>query len=218
MRRYGNCWPLRIEGRRLLRLPYIPANAQGLYLSGVRKLQEIILDDEERCLQRLEIRDCKDLKHLGALPSIVLKLLVINCPELERIDAFSEFCAEISIINCPKLKELPPLPRRTTGVFIQNTGITVLPPRMGPDPEPTMSTFQYLNISQPSAFQIPFVWKIDMKPYIAEWETFHREKASKERIQKKAKVVKEEIVQKVFAPERIEKLIATHGIEIIEAL
>ena len=220
VRRYSYSWPLNISHRRLLQLPYIPKHAINLELNNISKLQDITLDDEERCLDKLEVQHCPDLKRIGSLPSLVHKLIVSHCAALEKIEAFSEFLRELIILDCPNLKELPPLPRQLKILRLNNTGITVLPPRMGSDLEPTMPEALFAVLYPPTSFVVPMKvpFALDMKAYMCKWQEWHRERVSKERIQMRAKTIKKDLVKSVFAPERIEKLITVYGIEILESL
>lgn len=219
-RRYSYFWPLIIHHRQLLRLPYIPSHAIHLELKSIAKLEDIILDDKERCLMSLDVKFCPDLKRIGALPSLVQKLVVANCPALEKIEAFSEALREILILDCPNLRELPPLPPKLKILRLSNTGITVLPPRMGDDPEPVMPEALYVVLYPPKSFAIPIDVPnaLHMKGYMEEWQTWHRNRVGKERAQARAREIKRELVAEVFAPERIEKLIAAHGMEILDTL
>ena len=220
VRRYSYSWPLNISHQRLLRLPYIPNHAINLELNNISKLQDILLDDEGRCLDKLQVQNCPDLKRIGRLPSLVHKLVISHCTALEKIEAFSEFLRELTILDCPTLKELPPLPRQLKILRLNNTGITVLPPRMGEDLEPVMPEELFAMLYPPTSFMVPMKvpFALDMKAYMGQWQEWHRERVSKERIQARARSVKKDLVAEVFAPERIEKLIATHGMEILDTL
>lgn len=218
---YAYAYPLHVHNCMLYQLPNIPNDVINLELTNVSKLEEIILgDDEDRKLEKIEISHCSQLKRLGPLPLRTKRLVVSNCPLLETIDCFVEGLREIMISDCPRLEELPPLPPQLKILRLSDTGITVIPPRMGNDIDPIMPANTFLVLYPPERFVIPFKLPniLSMKKHIQEWQDWHRNRVAKERAQTRAKAIKRDLVETVFAPERIQKLLDTHGIEILEAL
>jgi len=206
----GHYDPLTLTGLYLPYLPVLPQDCFVAYICGIVGIQRMSFRNDG-CLTRLNIRRSVTTHTIGSIPELVTKLEITDCLALKRIESFNDYCESITIVNCPNLKELPPLPRRCTNLILKNTGVTVIPPRRDPDPEPVMPTM-YVEVSPGAQFLVPFepdgrygYWD----RYVKAWEAYHREIKSQLRQRERGCLIKEELAAVAWHPDRVAKWIET---------
>jgi hypothetical protein len=191
----GHYDPLTLASLYLPYLPVLPQDCFVAYICSIVGIQRMSFRNDG-CLSRLFIHRCVTTHTIGPIPELVTKLEITDCLALKRIESFNDYCESITIVNCPNLKELPPLPRQCTNLILKNTGVTVIPPRRDPDPEPVMPTM-YVELSPGEQFLVPFEPQGKAfgyrDTYVKAWQAYHRELKSQLRQRERACLLKEDI-------------------------
>lgn len=202
----GHYDPLILTDLYLPFLPILPQDCVVAYICSIVGIQRMSFRDDG-CLSHLHIRRSVTTHTIGPIPELVTKLEIADCLALKRIESFNDYCESIIIVNCPNLKEIPPLPRQCTHLILKNTGVTVIPPRRDPDPEPVMPTM-WVELSPGAQFLVPYepqgkygYWD----RYVKAWEAYHREIKSQLRQRERACLLKEELAAAAWHPDRVTK-------------
>jgi hypothetical protein len=183
-------------------LPPLPATLQTLICSGssLTKLPPLPIS--------LKILDCSSTK-LTSLPTLPSSLIHLNIRQTQ-IRRIPPLPPKLIYLNCNQtpVQQLPELPHTIQQLWLEETNVSILPyiPRGLKHIWTHMAPLLY-----------PRTMEMSMRQFRNLWNTYH-EKKSKTRIQKRASLLRQEIVAKAFHPDRVEKWLEQGGHPLVEMM
>jgi Leucine-rich repeat (LRR) protein len=203
---------LNICSLRITSLPDLPLSLQDLNCSHT------LLTQLPSLPPRLMYLDCSftHITKLPPLPSTLIQLYCCHTP----ITELPELPNELTYLKCSDtfIKRIPHLPSTLIMLFCKNEGIIDIPQECPPELHLLLCrefpTFLPRN-NKGYLYDVQQRWR--------EWRVYQRgqwikEELSKHRIQKRSRLLKEDLVAAVWHPRRVEKLVEQHGMEVLDGL
>ncbi len=170
--------------------------------------------------------------HITSLPSFPPGFEAVNCSntQVTTIPPLPPGFEGLSCCNTPITTLPEPLPPNLDELYIEGTQISVLP-ELPPK-------LQYLNIQDTPIQILPdlpdslrrllcyrnsqLILKKDVNEKLAQykgrWSDWREEQASKVRCRERSRMIKEDLVAAVWAPQRIQQWLENGGFELIDTL
>ena len=171
-------------------LPELPSGLQELYC------YDTLLTSLPKLPSGLQVLYCS-YTPLSSLPELPSGLQELNCSNTQ-LASLPELPSGLQILRCSntRLTSLPNLPSGLEYLDCANTHLTSLPE--------LPSGLQYLDCGNTSLILQREIHE-SIADYNRRWVTWREEKESKERIQAKHRLLKEEIVMEAWHPRNVER-------------
>jgi len=133
----------------------------------------------------------RPITHLPALPKTLEVLQLHDCMELTELPPLPEGLRVLDIRGCKKLKTLPEIPESVQEIWC--TGCSSLRPRWIVE-----DAFSYWDVPK--------------------WFRAHQQTEIRERVQKRTRMLRQEIVAAAYHPRRVERWLEARGWDILEEM